>query len=116
MNEPDQDQIQAAQPTATSLAGRSILVTRPAAQAEALCSEIEHRGGTAVRLPLLSVEAVGTPALERLAANAEADWWIFTSSNAVRFAALADDLAWPAQIAAVGAAVSYTHLTLPTKA
>ncbi|MDT0497813.1 uroporphyrinogen-III C-methyltransferase [Algiphilus sp. W345] len=105
MNEPIDGK--ATEPADTSLLGRRILVTRPAAQAEALCAEIERRGGTALRLPLLSVEAVGDTALQRLAANTEADWWIFTSSNAVRFAAQAEGLAWPAQIAAVGAATAH---------
>lgn len=105
MNEPIDDKV--TEPAGTSLRGRHILVTRPAAQAEALCAEIERRGGIALRLPLLSVEAVGDAALERLAASADADWWIFTSSNAVRFAAQVQGLAWPAQIAAVGAATAH---------
>lgn len=94
------------------LAGLSVLVTRPAGQAEDLCRLIEAAGGRALRLPLLEIAPVddGGTAAERLQRRDYWDWLIFVSSNAVRFA-LAEGL--PAgsepgrpRIAAVGEATA----------
>lgn len=95
-------------PDATALAGFSVLVTRPAHQAEALCRMIELQGGRAVRLPLLSLEPVPPSARvqKQLQEGHAADWWIFTSVNAVRYARELDRGEWPRQLAAVGPATS----------
>lgn len=90
------------------LAGRRILVTRPAHQADLLCRLIEAEGGKALRLPLLSI--VPAPhaggARRLLEASRGADAWIFTSANAVQHARLLCPEGWPAQLAAVGAATA----------
>jgi uroporphyrinogen-III synthase len=70
------------------LRGASVLVTRPAHQAEGLCTLIEQEGGVAVRMPLLEIaplaaESLSTSAAEKFAAY---DWIIFISANAVNFA------------------------------
>lgn len=68
------------------LAGRTILVTRPAHQAAALVSMIGAAGGTAFEFPALEIEAVAldelTGALTQLNA---ADIAIFISPNAAQF-------------------------------
>jgi uroporphyrinogen-III synthase len=85
-----------------------VLVTRPAEQAEALCSLIEQAGGVAVRLPLLAAAPVANPAAAaaHLDAARDDDIWIFTSANAVRFAAALDSGRWPRTLAAAGKATA----------
>lgn len=92
----------------THLSGLSVLVTRPAHQAENLCRLIEAQGGKAQRLPLLSIEPVPPSArVQRVLQDGHAaDWWIFTSANAVRYARELDRGVWPAQLAAIGAATA----------
>jgi uroporphyrinogen-III synthase len=68
------------------LAGRTVLVTRPAAQASALAQAIQAAGGDAFVFPALAVEAVPVAALSApLARLAEADIAIFISPSAARF-------------------------------
>jgi uroporphyrinogen-III synthase len=90
--------------TGSSLAGVRVLVTRPAHQAENLCRLIEAEGGTAVRLPLLTIEPGAHAAEARRLLAAPRELWIFTSANAVRHALplIAGD--WPPRLAAVGPA------------
>jgi uroporphyrinogen-III synthase len=89
------------------LAGLGVLVTRPAHQADGLCRLIEEAGGRALGLPLLSIEPAADPAAAaaELDAARGADWWIFTSANAVREAIRLDNGAWP-RLAAAGAATA----------
>lgn len=90
------------------LAGKAVLVTRPVHQAENLCRLIEAQGGRAVRLPLLSLEPVPPSArVQKLLHDGHgADWWIFTSANAVRYARELDRGDWPRRLAAVGPATA----------
>lgn len=68
------------------LAGRTVLVTRPASQAAALAQAIRAAGGTAFEFPALEIEAVQLDELSApLARLAEADIAIFISPNAARF-------------------------------
>lgn len=67
-----------------SLSGVRVLVTRPAHQADALCRLIEAEGGTAIRLPLLTIEPRANLAEAQKLLAAGHDLWIFTSVNAVR--------------------------------
>lgn len=71
----------AAQP----LRGVGVLVTRPAAQAESLCTRIEAAGGRAIRCPTLVIEnlPVSNQLRQQAAQAASADWVIFISANAV---------------------------------
>lgn len=87
------------------LAGRGVLVTRPAAQAEGLCRLIESAGGRAVRFPTIAIEPAADTAM--LAARLAEPWDLmyFVSRNAVDQAlALMPDGTWPnvVQVAAVG--------------
>ncbi len=92
----------------------TVLVARPAAQADALCALIEAAGGRAIRLPLFAIEPVAEPAAAagQLAAARSFDRWLFTSTNAVDHAALLCPPPWP-KLAAVGAvtAAALTKLT-----
>ncbi|HSJ81542.1 MAG TPA: uroporphyrinogen-III synthase [Thiobacillus sp.] len=68
------------------LAGRTVLVTRPARQAAALVQAIRAAGGEAFAFPALDVEALPPDALtEPLARLAAADIAIFISPNAAQF-------------------------------
>ncbi len=67
------------------LAGQTVVVTRPAGQAETLCHLIEQQGGKALRFPTLAIESVAIAA-ESLQQALDSDWLIFTSTNAVNFA------------------------------
>lgn len=89
-----------------ALAGVRVLVTRPAHQAEGLCRLIEAEGGTAVRLPLLTIEPRANPADAQRLLAAGHDLWIFTSANAVRHALPLIGGRFPARLAAVGPATA----------
>ena len=68
------------------LAGRTVLVTRPAHQAATLAQAIRAAGGTVFEFPALAIEAVPLAALrEPLARLAAADIVIFISPNAAQF-------------------------------
>ncbi len=86
------------------LEGFSVLVTRPAHQAAGLCEMIESAGGVALRLPLLAIAKVADPAAASTRLDACRDWdrWIFSSANAVHYAAALAAKPWP-PVAAVGA-------------
>lgn len=85
------------------LAGRHVVVTRPAAQAATLAALIEEQGGVALLFPVLAIADAADPApvlalAERLD---DFDLAIFVSANAVH-KALAPILArrsWPARLA-----------------
>lgn len=91
-----------------TLAGLRVLVTRPAHQADPLCRLIEARGGSALRLPLLSIVPTARPTAvaQTLCDAATYDGWIFTSPNAVRHARDLWKGDWPAPLAAVGPATA----------
>ncbi len=68
------------------LAGRTVLVTRPAAQAAALAQAIESAGGAAYVFPALAIEPVPAEALQApLARLREADIVVFVSPSAAQF-------------------------------
>lgn len=90
------------------LQGLQVLVTRPAHQAEAFCSALEHDGARAIRFPAI---AIGPPpdarAVAEVAAGlADFHLAIFISANAVQrgLPRLCPDGNWPAgtAIAAIG--------------
>jgi uroporphyrinogen-III synthase len=69
-----------------ALAGRTVLVTRPAHQAAALVRTIQSAGGEAFVFPALEIEAVPVPDLRAsLVLLATADMVIFISPNAAQF-------------------------------
>ena len=71
-----------------TLAGRTIVVTRPAGQAETLCEAIEARGGQAVRFPVLGIAPAAdvAPLADVTARLEDFDLAFFVSPNAVDFA------------------------------
>ena len=98
-----------ARQTPPPLAGRHIVVTRPAAQAGPLAAAIEAAGGRAVMFPVLAIGDVedSQPLFDAIARLAEFDLAVFVSPNAIdkTFAAIrARGAAWPARlrVAALG--------------
>lgn len=87
---------------------KRVLVTRPAGQADRLCSLIEAAGGEALRLPALEIhELEDTSQLESLVAALESfQLAVFVSVNAVQMGMpfILDRRPWPAgvKLAAVG--------------
>ena len=79
-----------ADPPASPLAGRNILITRASDQTESLVRELEARGARPVLQPMLSFHPPGDFApLDNALRDLRAfDWLLLTSANAVR--ALAD--------------------------
>lgn len=90
------------------LAGRSIVVTRPAGQADGLCAALEALGAEPLCFPLLTIAPVADPApLQAMARHlGEFSLAFFVSPNAVRFAldAMLPVAPWPAglKVATVG--------------
>lgn len=86
------------------LQGKRVVVTRPAEQADRLAREIEARGGTAVRFPVLAIFDVADPGLLRAAAQdiEGYDFAIFVSPNAAQRAlgAITAQRAWPERVIA----------------
>lgn len=99
-----------AAPDAGSLRGVSVLVTRPAHQAEALVRLVEQAGGEAVCFPVLEIlePSDHTALLAQIDRLEEFDLAIFISANAVQQAmnAIAARRVWPEglRVAAVGRA------------
>lgn len=87
------------------LAGRRILVTRPAAQAASLVGMIEESGGEAVCFPLLEIAPVQdlAPLMAAAASLETYDFVVFISPNAVNYAVphLLSGRDWPKGLPAV---------------
>ncbi len=103
--------------TSGPLAGWSVLVTRPAHQAETLCRLLEGYGAESVRFPLIGIEPVDDPATTALALAAlEAGAWaVFTSVNAVQEAmarGLRAHHLHPGRVAAIGPATAAALRTI----
>ena len=92
------------------LAGRGVLVTRPATQAEALCTLIEQAGGRPVPFPVLEIAPVADPGPAHDLLVEHWDLMVFISRNAVHQALglTAGDGSWPGVglLAAVGQATA----------
>ena len=88
------------------LAGLRVLVTRPAHQAASLLIRLEDAGASVQALPLLAITPPRDPAAAGsvLRSFADADFWIFTSANAVHGAAQIHAGDWPVQLLALGQA------------
>ena len=68
------------------LAGKRIVVTRPAGQAAPFIGKIEKAGGTAFAVPLIAFRAVEDGQDEAILNNLHTyDWILFTSKNGVDF-------------------------------
>lgn len=88
------------------LAGRGVLVTRPAAQAGELADAIERAGGRAIRFPAIEIQGREPDTIGReQAALPAADIVFFASPNAVEFG-FAAAAAPGARLAAIGPATA----------
>ena len=87
-----------------SLAGLRVLVTRPAHQAGGLLLKLEDAGATIQALPLLAIAPPQDADAARTALRtaSTADFWIFTSANAVDGAMALHAQGWPPQLFALG--------------
>ncbi|WP_374246518.1 uroporphyrinogen-III synthase, partial [Zoogloea sp.] len=85
------------------LAGRSVVVTRPAGQADSLCAALAALGAEPLRFPLLTIAPVADPAPLQAVARRLADFSLafFVSPNAVNLAldAMLPVAPWPASLA-----------------
>jgi uroporphyrinogen-III synthase len=92
------------------LAGLTVIVTRPAHQADDLCQAIEAEGGRVVRYPVLAIEDLSaSPELQRQVSRlSQYQLAIFISRNAVECAFRAMAQSWPQNLpcAAVGRATA----------
>jgi uroporphyrinogen-III synthase len=92
------------------LAGLSVLVTRPAHQADSLCALIAAAHGRPIRFPTLEIlgPADKRETVAGLAAARHADLLVFVSTNAVQYAfpLLPDELPLDLPIAAIGEATA----------
>lgn len=86
----------------------AVVITRPAHQAEGLLASLRDDGVEARPLPLLGIEPLLSAAELQagLAAQADADGWIFTSVNAVAALGEVAPARSPPQIAAIGPATA----------
>jgi len=85
------------------LTGKTIVVTRPRQQAEALAAAIRQAGGEAYCFPLLEISPSPNPAplAEAVKRLPNAILAIFVSGNAVRYAMPALLASWPERLLAV---------------
>ena len=67
------------------LAGIGVIVTRPARQADNLCSLLEQQGAHVLRFPTLEILGPRDGEAVTAAIQQAADWAIFTSANAVEY-------------------------------
>ena len=92
----------------SALAGRHIVVTRPAGQATHLAEALVARGARPVLFPVLAIEKLAdvTPILDAAIALDRYDWAVFVSPNAVdqALAVILAQRPWPAgvRVATVG--------------
>lgn len=86
----------------SALAGRHIVVTRPAGQATHLAEALVERGAQPVLFPVLAIEAVAdtTPILDAAIRLDQYDWAMFVSPNAVdkALAVILAQRQWPASV------------------
>jgi len=88
----------------SGLAGRGVVVTRPASQVGGLASLIENRGGRALVFPLIEIVPQYSAALDAVLRRLSGfDWAIFISPNAVRHGLAASGKLgnWPASVRVV---------------
>lgn len=89
-----------------ALAGRRVVVTRAAEQADDLAELLRSRGAVPVVVPLVQVQAVEAGVAELAAVvPGDHDWLVVTSPNGAR-AWGSVHRTWPRRVAAVGAATA----------
>ena len=66
------------------LQGLTVLVTRPAHQAEAFCLLVEAAGGQAIRFPVIEIQQLELDETAEYALQKSSDCLVFISANAVR--------------------------------
>lgn len=99
----------------SSLAGKSVIVTRPKAQSDGLTQELQKHGATVIAMPVIEIEPPDSygPLDDALTNLDRYDWVVLTSVNGVQaVAARLDDLGIPLsrlserKLAAIGPATA----------
>lgn len=89
------------------LAGKRVLVTRPAHQAQVFADALRAEGAEPVVLPVIEIVPLGSDEIRSLLTSAgEYDWAIFTSVNTVEIVTNAVERLPAARIAAIGVPTS----------
>lgn len=88
------------------LADCRVLVTRPAHQAGGLLRLIEEAGGEPLALPMQVIEFTSPSVLHSQDLSSPADWWVFTSANAVHGWHRLGIAPLPVNVAAIGPATA----------
>ena len=93
-----------------SLAGKRVVVTRPAEQAESFAQQLCARGAEVIAFPTIRIEKMPDPGPMKAALSnlADYDWVIFTSVNGVERTWELLTCAWPrgTKVAAIGPATA----------
>ena len=93
----------------TTLAGLTVIVTRPARQAEAVIARLASLHASVVAFPVLAIEPLLLTARDRERLRPDAyDWTVYTSANAVEQSLLQLPRPVRTRIAAIGNATART--------
>jgi uroporphyrinogen-III synthase len=90
----------------TSLAGRAVVVTRPAQQSAGTVAALRALGAQVVEFPAIRIEPIETDPARAQVVPEDLDWLIYTSANAVAFAARFFKAPTRARVAAIGPATA----------
>jgi len=88
------------------LAGRTIVVTRPARQSAAIATALRELGAEVVEFPSIRIVPVPPQVTDAAVVVDDFDWVIYTSVNAVAFAGRRIGAPARAQVAAIGPATA----------
>ena len=94
------------------LQGKTLLVTRPAHQADAFCRLVDAAGGRTIRFPVIDIQPLIPDAAAQNVLRSTADCLIFISANAVRLGVevikqLAPERLTQSHIMAIGKATAH---------
>ena len=87
-----------------ALAGHTVVVTRPARQSTGIASALRALGGQVVEFPAIRIEPIEMDVASIV--TDDFDWLIYTSANAVAFAATRIAAPAQARVAAIGPATA----------
>jgi len=90
----------------TELAGRTVIVTRPAQQSAGTVAALRALGAKVVEFPAIRIEPVETNSARAEVVSDDFDWLVYTSANAVVFAARRLQAPSRARVAAIGPATA----------
>jgi len=89
-----------------ALAGRTVIVTRPAQQSAGTVAALRALGAQVVEFPAIQIEPIETDSARAQVVPDDFDWLIYTSANAVAHAARRLEAPARARVAAIGPATA----------